>query len=89
MLEPRNADQFKQRMMRRARESARAPKPRKEPVPLAVPPPAPTTELSVLKEILAFLGNYRADPGASSAGVSFVVTERDAKGKVRAFRVEA
>mgnify|MGYP001582261271 CR=1 FL=1 len=89
MLEPEGTASFKQRMLRSGRETARRalepkPKPKKKELP---PLAAPQNQLSVLSEILAFLKNYQAaHPTAGAA--SFVVTERDAEGKIKSFKVK-
>lgn len=74
---------FKDDLKRRSSETAKkalAAKPR--PV---VKNPEPSTEVTVLKEILEFLRGYK--PGSASA--NFVVTERDENGKIKSFKVES
>ena len=75
---------FKDDLKRRSSETAKkalAAKPR--PV---VKNPEPSTEVTVLKEILEFLRNYKpGNPGSAN----FVVTERDENGKIKSFKVES
>ena len=78
----RQADEFQRNLrVQASRARAKARPKKKEAAPQAVP----QNQLSVLKEILAFLKNYRA---GTSAALNFVVTERDAEGKIKSFKAE-
>ena len=77
---------FKQRMLARSSETAKKALAKKLKTPTAVKKQEPQTQLSVLREILAFLKNYQA---GQSGAVEFLVTGRDDEGKIKSFKVES